>query len=461
MPPALSPTGSSVQVMGMPVLWRTDRLRTLLSILAIFLLAAAGICGLALNADAQQPPTSPPKQQAQKPAAKPPAKPAQSGTTPKQTPQQQLATKLDGAGPSQIGTSTIAPYAFLVDAQTSAVLLFKDADKPMAPSSMAKMMTAYLMFEDMASGKLKMDTRFAVSERAYAITRGTHSSTMFLEPTDRPAISDLIQGVIVVSGNDASVAVAEGMAGSEENFAERMNKRAKEIGLTGSVFKNSSGWPQEGQVVSARDLAVLAMRTIRDFPQFYRYYAQRDYTYNGKTQANRNLKLKSVASVDGLKTGHTEEGGFGQTTSAIRDGRRIILVLNGMSSMAERAQETARLIEWGFRESSNTTVLQAGDKVAEAPVWLRAQEKVPLIIPHPVIVTTVVGQNAQPRIVARFDGPIAAPIAKGTPIGTAVVTMPDGRVIEYPLQAGADVQRAGVFSRMSSLISHYFLGWAS
>jgi serine-type D-Ala-D-Ala carboxypeptidase (penicillin-binding protein 5/6) len=206
---------------------------------------------------------------------------------------------------------------------------------------------------------------------------------------------------------------------------------------------------------------VLAMRTIRDYPQFYHYYAQRDYAFNGKTQPNRNLELKTVPGVDGLKTGHTEEGGFGQTTSAIRDGRRIILVLNGMSSMAERAQETARLIEWGFRESANTTVLQAGDTVAEAPVWLGAQDKVPLVTAHPVLVTTMVGQSAQPRIVARFDGPIAAPIVKGTPIGTAAVTMPDGRIIEYPLQAGASVERAGMFSRMSTLIGHYLLGWAS
>jgi D-alanyl-D-alanine carboxypeptidase (penicillin-binding protein 5/6) len=402
----------------------------------------------------------PRRQQQQKP--RPPAKPSaeKPATGPKAAAAAQAA-KLDAAGPSQIGPPTVARFACLIDAQTGAVLLAKDAEKPMAPSSMAKMMTVYLLFEDLASGKLKMDTRFAVSERAYAITRGTHSSTMFLEPTDRPTVGELVQGIIVDSGNDASVAVAEGMAGNEENFAERMNKRAKEIGLTGSVFKNSSGWPAEGQVVTARDLAVIAMRTIRDFPQFYHYYAQRDFTFNGKTQPNRNLELKNVPGVDGLKTGHTEEGGFGQTTSALRDGRRIILVLTGMSSMAERAQETARLIEWGFRETTNTTVLQAGDTVAEAPVWLGAQEKVPLIIPHPVVVTNVVGQAAKPRIVARFDGPVPAPIVKGTKLGTAVVTMPDGRVIEYPLQAGADVARASTFSRMSTLFRHYLLGWAS
>lgn len=436
------------------VLLRIDRFLSLTLVLAL-----VGLGGPVTDVSAQQT-DQPRRQQQQKP--KPPAKPAaeKPALGPKAAAAAQAA-KLEAAGPSQIGPPTVARWACLIDAQTGAVLLAKDAEKPMAPSSMAKMMTVYLLFEDLASGKLKPDTRFAVSERAYAITRGTHSSTMFLEQTDRPTIQELVQGIIVVSGNDASVAVAEGMAGSEENFAERMNKRAKEIGLTGSVFKNSSGWPAEGQMVTARDLAVLAMRTIRDYPQYYHYYAQRDFSFNGKTQANRNLELKSVPGVDGLKTGHTEEGGFGQTTSAIRDGRRIILVLNGMSSMAERAQETARLIEWGFRETSNTTILQAGDQVAEAPVWLGAQEKVPLTIMHPVIVTNTVGQTAKPRIVARFDGPIAAPIAKGTKLGTAVVTMPDGRVIEYPLQAGADVERASTFSRMATLFRHYLLGWAS
>ncbi|MBS0539520.1 MAG: ABC transporter permease subunit [Proteobacteria bacterium] len=209
------------------------------------------------------------------------------------------------------------------------------------------------------------------------------------------------------------------------------------------------------------DLAVLALRTVHDFPQLYKHYAQRDFTFNGKTQPNRNLELKTVAGVDGLKTGHTEEGGFGQTTSAIRDGRRLILVLNGMSTIAERAQETARLIEWGFRESSNKTILKGGDTVAEAPVWLGEKEKVPLVIPQSVMVTSMVGQTAQPRIVARFDGPVAAPIAKGAKLGTAVVTMPDNRTIEYPLLAGEAVERAGVVSRVSTLIRHYLLGWAS
>jgi D-alanyl-D-alanine carboxypeptidase (penicillin-binding protein 5/6) len=411
-----------------------------------------------MDAVAQQQPDPLRRQQTQ-PKPKPAAKTPQS--TPKQSPGAALAAKLDASGPSQIGPPTVARWACLIDAQTGTVLLAKDAEKPMAPSSMAKMMTVYLVFEDLSAGKLKMDTQFKVSERAYAITRGVHSSTMFLELNQLASVQDLLQGIIVVSGNDASVAVAEGMSGSEEKFAERMNAKARELGLTGSVFKNSSGWPADGQVVTARDLAVLALRTTTDFPQFYHYYAQREYSFNGKTQPNRNLELKSVGGVDGLKTGHTEEGGFGQTTSASRDGRRLILVLNGMSSMAERAQETARLIEYGFRESSNSTLVKAGDTVIDAPVWLGVQEKVPLIINHPIMVTTLVGKPVvPPKIVARFDGPIPAPIAKGAKVGTALVTLQDGRAIEYPLLAGADVERAGLISRVSTLIKHY-IGWTS
>jgi D-alanyl-D-alanine carboxypeptidase (penicillin-binding protein 5/6) len=434
----------------MPVSWRIDRLSCLLLVLAM-----TSFAGLTLEAYAQ--PDSSKHHPVQKPSTKP-AKPQPQ--TPKQAAAAQAA-KLDAAGPSQIGTMTIARFACMIDAETGAVLLAKDADKPMAPSSMAKMMTLYLLFEDLASGKLKLDTRFRVSERAYAITRGTHSSTMFLEVGDEPTVEDLIQGIIVDSGNDASVAVAEGMAGSEENFADRMNKKAREIGLTGSVFKNASGWPAEGQFVTAHDLAVLAWRTIKDFPQYYHYYAQREFAYNGKTQPNRNLELKTLAGADGLKTGHTEEGGFGQTTSAIRDGRRLILVLNGLGSMADRAQETARLIEWGFRASRNTTLFHAGDTVVEAPVWLGTQDKVPLVIPSKVQMTEIVGQTGQPHVVAKFDGPLPAPVAKGTKVGTAVVTFPDGHANEYPLETGADVPKLGLVGRLTAAARHYLLGWLS
>src|SRR5258708_5693751 len=379
--------------MVMLVSWLTDRLRPVVALLAVAVLA-----GPSLDAAAQQ--------------ADPPAK--------RQTPPQPSA-------------------------------------KPMHPSSMAKMMTIYILFEELAAGRVKLDTRFRVSERA----RNMGGSRMFVELGSEVAVEDLIKGMIVLSGNDACVVVAEGLAGNEDSFAERMTKKGRELGMTGTVFKNASGWPVDGQWTTARDLAVVAWRTIEDFPKYYRYYSETNWTYNNIKQDNRNRLLKITPGTDGLKTGHTEEGGFGQATSAVRDGRRLIMVVNGLGSMAERAQESARLMEWGFRETANTTVFRAGDTVVEAPVWLGAQDKVPLVVAHPIQITAPTGQSVTPRVVARFDGPLAAPIAKGTKVGTAVVTLPDGREIDYPLEAGADVPRRGVVGRVAAMIQHYLFGWLS
>lgn len=434
--------------MGMPVSL-PNNLRALVALVAV-----AGIAGVSLTAYAQQDPQKRPAQQ-QKPPAKP-KPPAAAAAKPAATPKAE-APKPESLPPSQVGIGTLARHAFMVDPQTSTVLLFKDAETPMPPSSMSKMMTIFILFDELAAGRLKLDTRFRVSERA----RNMGGSRMFLELGSEATVEDLIKGIIILSGNDACVVVAEGLAGSEDAFAERMTKRAREIGMTKSVFKNASGWPHEGQYTTARDLAVLSWRTIDDYPQYYKYYADTNWTYNNIRQENRNRLLKSTPGTDGLKTGHTEEGGYGQATSAVRDGRRLILVVNGLASMAERAQETARVMEWGFRESTNTTVFRAGDMVVEAPVWLGAQDKVPLVIPKTVQITMPAGQTANPKVVARFDGPLAAPIVKGTKVGTAVVTLPDNRTVEYPLEAGADVARMGVFGRVSTMIQHYMFGWMS
>ncbi len=412
-----------------------------------------GLLGPSLDAFAQQEQQRRQQAQPQKPAAKPKA----SQGTAASKPEKPTGTKPEALPPSQIGIGTLARHAFMVDPQTSTVLLYKDAETPMAPSSMAKLMTIYIVFEELAAGRLKLDSVFKVSERA----RAMGGSRMFLELGSDVSVEDLIKGIIVLSGNDACVVIAEGLSGTEEAFAERMTKRARELGLTKSVFKDASGWPHEGQYTTARDLAVLSHRTIEDFPQYYHYYAEQNWTYNNIRQANRNRLLKQTPGTDGLKTGHTEEGGYGQATSAIRDGRRLILVVNGLTSMAERAQETSRLIEWGFRESTNTTIFRAGDTVAEAPVWLGAQDKVPLVIPKAVLVTSPAGQPPSPRVVARFEGPVPAPVAKGTKIGTAVITLADGKTLEYPLEAGADVPRMGVVSRVGAMIKHYLFGWLS
>ena len=436
----------------MPVLFQNSLPRRL----ALTVLAAAWVVGATAAVEAQQ--ADPPRRQTQQQQQKPPAKPRPGATAPKATtPATKAEAKPEALPPSQIGIGTLARQAFMVDPQTSTVLLFKDADKPMAPSSMAKMMTIYIVFDELNAGRLKLDTRFRVSEKA----RNMGGSRMFVELGSEVTVEDLIKGMIVLSGNDACVVVAEGLSGTEESFAERMNAKARELGMVGSVFKNASGWPAEGQHTTARDLAVLSWRTIEDFPKLYRYYSESNWTYNNIRQDNRNRLLRTVAGTDGLKTGHTEEGGYGQSASAVRDGRRLILVVNGLNSMAERANETARLMEWGFRESTNTTVFRAGDTVVEAPVWLGTQDKVPLVVAKPVQVTAPAGQSISPRVVARFDGPINAPIAKGTRLGTAALTLPDNRVVEYPLEAGADVPRLGVFGRVAGTIRHYLFGWWS
>jgi D-alanyl-D-alanine carboxypeptidase (penicillin-binding protein 5/6) len=435
--------------MVMPVLLGIDRLRPLMAFIA-----AACIAGAAMATYAQQQ-DQPRRQQTQpqKPATK--ARPPAGSTRPATTPP--AAARTESLPPSQVGIGTLALQAFMVDPQTSTVMLFKDAEQAMAPSSMSKMMTIYIIFEELTAGRLKLDSRFRVSERA----RAMGGSRMFVELGSEVTVEDLIKGIIVLSGNDACVVIAEGLSGSEESFAERMTKRGRELGMTKTVFKNSSGWPAEGQHTTARDLAVLAWRTIDDYPKLYRYYSETDWTYNNIRQANRNRLLKITPGTDGLKTGHTEEGGYGQATSALRDGRRLILVVNGLTSMAERAQETSRLMEWGFREYTNTTIFRAGDTVAEAPVWLGAQDKVPLVVARSIQVTAPTGQAVSPRAVARFEGPLAAPLVKGTKVGTVAVTVPDGRIIEYPLEVGADVARLGVIGRVTAMIQHYLLGWLS
>jgi D-alanyl-D-alanine carboxypeptidase (penicillin-binding protein 5/6) len=360
--------------------------------------------------------------------------------------------------PSQIGIGTLARFAYLTDTTTDAVLLWKDADKPMHPSSMAKMMTIYLVFEEMKAGRLRPDSKFRVSERA----RNMGGSRMFVEINTEISIDDLIKGVVALSGNDACVVLAEGMSGSEEAFAARMTKRGRELGMTGSVFKNSSGWPEPGMVVTARDLAILAKRTVEDFPELYRYYALTEFSWNNIRQENRNRLLGMTPGTDGLKTGHTEEAGYGLTASTIRDGRRLVLVVNGLPDMRTRAAESARLIEWGFREFTNRVAFRPGETVAMADVWLGDAGRVPMVAARPVAATVPVGQEAEVRVRVAYDGPLRAPIRRGDQIGKAIVqATANAKPVEIPLYAGADVPRLGPVGRAFGVIRHYLFGWMS
>ena len=370
----------------MLVSWLTDRLRAFAALLPA-LLAMAVLAGPSLEAFAQQADQPAKKQAPQKPPAKPRATTA---PKPAATPP---AAKAEALPPSQIGIGTLAKQAFMVDPQTSTVLLFKDADKPMHPSSMAKMMTIYILFEELEAGRVKLDTRFRVSERA----RNMGGSRMFVELGSEVTVEDLIKGMIVLSGNDACVVVAEGLSGNEDSFAERMTKRGRELGMTGTVFKNASGWPAEGQWTTARDLAVVAWRTIEDFPKLYRYYAETNWTYNNIKQDNRNRLLKMTPGTDGLKTAIP-----GRAASARRrrrcDGRRLIPVVNGLGSMAERAQETARVMESGLPQigQHNGVPRRRHRRRRRRSGWA-PRDKVPLVVPRPVQITAPTGQVVAAR----------------------------------------------------------------
>ncbi len=404
-----------------------------LSLLAV--LAGFTIASIPLPAEAQQ---------RSRPAARQPAKPA---------PQAQP----EPMTPSQIGIDTFARQAYLVDMTTGTVLLAKDADQSMLPSSMAKMMTIYLLWEEMKAGRVRLDTEFRVSERAWRL----QGSKMFVALDSQVAVKDLIPGIVVHSGNDATVVVAEGLAGSEDAFAERMTKRAKELGMTDTVFKNASGWPAEGQHTTAHDLAILAKRTIEDFPEYYkRYYPETAFKYqNYDTQYNRNPLLGRVAGADGLKTGHTEEAGYGLTASVQRGERRIVLVVNGLASMRQRQQETERLVEWAFREFNNLTAFKAGETVGSAQVWMGEQAAVPLTVAKNVTLTLPRTARATMKATLVYDGPVRAPIAKGQQIGKVLVTPAENAAtIEVPLIAAADVERLGFMGRIVAAMKHYLLG---
>ncbi len=274
---------------------------------------------------------------------------------------------------------TLAREAILVDMTTGAVLFEKNADTPMPPASMSKIMTAYLLFTKLRDGKIKLDDTLPVTENAWR--KGgcvSDGSTMCLKLDERAKVEDLIRGVIIQSGNDACIVIAEGVAGSEEAYVAEMNKLAKEIGLKDSVFRNVTGLPDSGHVMTARDLTVLARRLITDFPQYYDYYSEKSFTYNGIKQGNRNPLLYKNIGADGLKTGHTKEAGYGLTASAKQGDRRLIMVVTGLPSMQARAEESERLMDYGFRTFENVALLKAGDTVETAQVWLGKQDTVPL-----------------------------------------------------------------------------------
>ncbi len=349
---------------------------------------------------------------------------------------------------------TVAKQAYIIDLTTHTVLLEKSADERMPPASMSKLMTVYLLFERLKKGALKMEDTFAVSENAWR--KG--GSKMFVKIGDRISIHDLLRGIIVQSGNDACIVVAEGIAGTEDAFADQMTRRGKELGLTNSTFRNSTGWPDPDHRMTAHDLAILSQRLIEDFPEYYPIFKEIDFTYNGIKQGNRNPLLYQNLGADGLKTGHTENAGYGLTASAVRDGRRIVMVLNGMTSMKERSQESARLIDWAFRTFDAYTFFKKGEEITKADVWLGVEKEVPLLIPQELRLTLSRAARAGFAAKVKMKNPVAAPIAKGAQLGTLIVTAPGFKTMEIPLIAGADAHQLGFMGRIGAAINHVIWG---
>jgi serine-type D-Ala-D-Ala carboxypeptidase (penicillin-binding protein 5/6) len=357
-------------------------------------------------------------------------------------------------GKPGIGIETQAKHALVLEVETGTVLLDKGADERIPPASMSKIMTAYIVFGMLREGRAALTDELPVSERAWRL----QGSKMFVPIGGRISIDDLLKGVIIQSGNDACLVLAEGLAGSEEAFAALMNEKGQQIGLKDSHFTDVSGLPDPNHWMTARDLATLAIRTIKDFPEYYHYYSEMDYEFNNIKQGNRNPLLYKNVGADGLKTGHTDEAGYSLTASVARDKRRIILVLNGLPTMKARAQESERLIEWAFREFNNYRLFSAGDKVDDGEVWLGAEPKVPLSVGEDLVVTLPRKSRKDMKVTVEYGRPIPAPIEKGETVGRVVVTAADVPPVEVPLIAAASVERMNAFGRIATLAGYLVWG---
>lgn len=360
---------------------------------------------------------------------------------------------------SSFAIDTIAREAFMVDVKTGHVLLEKDADVSMPPASMSKLMTLYLVFERLKDGRLSLDDEFSVSENAWRKGgAASGSSTMFLEPRQKVRVEDLIKGIIIQSGNDACIVVAEAISGSEKNFAVEMTEKAHELGMMNSSFANATGWPDPGQRMTARDLSVLARALIREFPEYYKFFAEKNFKYNGIRQSNRNPLLYKTMGADGLKTGHTSEAGYGLTSSAIRDDRRLVLVVNGLNSVRARSSESERLMEWGFREFNNYSLFKKGEEVTQAELWLSEKQTIGLVIDQDVEVTLPRKSRREMKVSVKYDGPIPAPIKKGQQLAKVVISAPDTKNIEIPLYAAEDAGRLGFVGRLGAALKSIIWG---
>ena len=351
---------------------------------------------------------------------------------------------LSGLAAPAAALETQARAAILIDAETGTVLFEKNADEHLPPASMSKIMTAYLVFEQLTDGRLSLADEILVSEKAWRM----EGSKMWIEVGERVSVENLLRGLIVQSGNDAAVALAEGLSGSEEAFAREMNEKGARFGLAHSSFRNSTGWPDPEHYTTARDLAVLARHLINDFPEFYQLYAEREFTWAKITQQNRNPLLGRGLGVDGIKTGHTTEAGYCLAVSGLQDGKRLILIVFGLSSEKTRAEEGERLLSWGFREFASYTLFKSGEVLDVAPVFMGAESSVELVAPHDLDVRMLRSVRAEMTVTLRYQAPLVAPLAAGQEVAILSVEAPGLSPIDLPVVTARAVDEAGLFGRM-------------
>ncbi len=354
---------------------------------------------------------------------------------------------------------TTAEFAMLMDYETGAVLWGKNADEEMYPSSMSKLMTLEMLFNALREGTVSLDDEFRISEYAWRVGgAASGSSTMFAELNSNVPVDAILRSIIIQSGNDACIATAEALSGSESAFAEAMNERAKELGMNNSHFVNSTGWPHPEHIMSAYDLGLLARHLIKDFPEYYPIFKETEFTWNGIRQANRNPGLYLDPTIDGLKTGHTEAAGYGLVASAKRGDQRLILVVNGLPSEKARADETVKLMDWGFRSFKKYELFTAGAVVDNAPVWQGTYDQVPMVTTNDINIIISPQQRKDMKVSVVYQAPIAAPVALGQEIGALRIEVPGIPVQEYPLVAGGAVDQQGIFGRAIGALKHMILG---
>lgn len=347
------------------------------------------------------------------------------------------------------GFETRATAAWVYDVTTGTVLMDKNADTPLPPASMSKLMTINMLFEALRDGRATMETTFPVSARAKAMG----GSTMFLQESDRPTVWELIHGMIVNSGNDACVVVAEGLAGTEDAFAQQMTARAKALGMQHSTFQNASGWPAPEHRMSMRDLGILATRLVTEFPDYYPIFSETSFNYKDRAPANannRNPLLALGVGADGLKTGHTQEAGYGLVGSAKQGNRRVMFVITGLASEKDRAEEAERIVSWAFRQFTEKTLVKAGTRVATAQVWMGAADSVGLVPAADVtrLVPALVQEGTTAEVI--YTGPLRAPVKAGDVVAEMVIHIPDLPDARVPLVAEADVAAGGFVKRLTT-----------